>query len=342
MTRLGSGERQGLLTSSPTIPRCATLNSQPSTLNRFSGFTLVEILVVVVLLSFIIVALMAVFNSTQAAFRAGVTQADVLEGGRGVMGLIKNDLEVLTPSFGQSNVDFSGTYLTFIPSNAPVNVCVIANQYQYQTNALPLIQSLAGSSNPNILRTNVLEKFFILTRQNTTWTGTGYVVDTTSTNGFNPLYRFTASANVSAQNMPWGLYTNFLANTVLPVLPTNATLSHLMDGVVHLTVRAYDPNGYWMTNPVEFYGGPFVTNRNRNVYFSGPAWGEAGFYMFSNTLPATVQVELGVLEDRTLQRALSLRESPVAQSNYLAQQAGKVHLFRQRFWIRNVDPSAYQ
>ena len=343
VTRLGSGERQGLLTSSPTIPRCATLNSQPSTLNRFSGFTLVEILVVVVLLSFIIVALMAVFNSTQAAFRAGVTQADVLEGGRGVMGLIKNDLEVLTPSFGQSNVDFSGTYLTFIPNNAPVNVCVIANQYQYQTNALPLIQSLTGSSNPNILRTNVLEKFFILTRQNTTWTGTGYVVDTTSTNGFNPLYRFTASANVSAQNMPWGmLYTNFLANTVLPVLPTNATLSHLIDGVVHLTVRAYDPNGYWMTNPVNFTRSDIYHQHKQKRLVFGPAWGEAGFYMFSNTLPATVQVELGVLEDRTLQRALSLRDSAIAQSNYLAQQAGKVHLFRQRFWIRNVDPSAYQ
>ena len=32
----------------------------------------------------------------------------------------------------------------------------------------------------------------------------------------------------------------------------------------------------------------------------------------------------------------------VAQSNYLAQQAGKVHLFRQRVAIPNVDPSAYR
>jgi hypothetical protein len=31
-----------------------------------------------------------------------------------------------------------------------------------------------------------------------------------------------------------------------------------------------------------------------------------------------------------------------SQSNYLAQQAGKMHVFRQRVWIRNVDPSAYQ
>ena len=67
------------------------------------AFTLVEILVVVVLMSFIVLALMAVFNSTQAAFRSSITQTDVLEGGRSVMGLIKSDLESMTPSFGVSN-----------------------------------------------------------------------------------------------------------------------------------------------------------------------------------------------------------------------------------------------
>jgi type II secretory pathway component PulJ len=303
-----------------------------------NAFTLIEILVVVVLMALIVLALMAVFGSTQAAFRASLTQTDVLEGGRAAMGMLKSDLESMAPSLGRSNVVLNGGYYNFIPSNAPVNFCVITNQYQYQTNAAPLVQSLAGSGSQ---RTNVLQKFFILTRQNTTWTGTGYVVDTASTNDLNPLYRFTATANVSAQNMPWGLYTNFLANTVLPVSPTNANLSHLMDGVVHLTVRAYDTNGYWMTNTTEIYGVPSVTNRNGNVWFSGPAWGEVSFYMFSNTLPASVEIQLGLLEDRTLQRAESI---PVAnvRSNYLAQHAGQVHLFRQRFPIRNVDPSAYQ
>jgi len=51
-----------------------------------------------------------------------------------------------------------------------------------------------------------------------------------------------------------------------------------------------------------------------------------------------------VLEDRPLQRAESLPDgAPLwTRSNYLAQQVGKVHLFRQRVPIRNVDPSAYQ
>jgi hypothetical protein len=64
--------------------------------------------------------------------------------------------------------------------------------------------------------------------------------------------------------------------------------------------------------------------------------------MFSNTLPAAVEIELGALEDRTLQRAESFAGSPAAQINYLQQQAGKVHIFRQRISIPNVDPSAYQ
>ena len=59
-----------------------------------------------------------------------------------------------------------------------------------------------------------------------------------------------------------------------------------------------------------------------------------------------MEIELGMLEERTIQRAESLPDlTPVwARSNYLAQsqQAGKLHLFRQRFPIRNVDPSAYQ
>jgi hypothetical protein len=278
------------------------------------AFTLVEILVVVVLMSLIVLALMAVFSSTQAAFRASITQTDVLEGGRSVMGLIKSDLEPMTPAFGVSN--------------GAVNFYANNNFYQYQSGSAPLVQSLAGSAQT---RTNVLENFFILTRQNTTWTGTGYIVDTTSTNYINPLYRFSISTNVMAWNVPAVLYTNFL-NTSF----TN--MSHLMDGVVHLTVRAYDNNGYWMTNTYNFAGGQITTNRN--VWFSPPVLGEVGFSMFSNTLPASVEIQLGLLEDRTLQRAQSI--SGLTQSNYLAQQAGKVHLFRQRIPIRNVDPSAYQ
>ena len=289
------------------------------------AFTLVEILVVVVLMSLIVLALMTVFSSTQAAFRASITQTDVLEGGRSVMGLIKNDLEPMTPSFGNSN-SLVGVYNGLVPVNFYANI---------NAGYVPLIQTLTASPD-NQQRTNVLEQFFILNHQNTKWWGVGYAVLTNSPSGLYSLYRLQYPPDESALD-PRTIFTNqavqnFFSN------PTNGG-SHLIDGVVHLTVRAYDNNGYWMTNTYNFAGGQITTNKN--VQFMLPsALGEVGFYMFSNTVPASVEIQLGVLEDRTLQRAQSI--GGLIQSDYLAQHAGQVHLFRQRIPIRNVDPSAYQ
>jgi len=302
------------------------------------AFTLVEILVVVVLMSLIVLSLMAVFNSTQAAFRASITQTDVMEGGRSVMGLIKSDLEGMTPTRGLTYGYYTNKCgnTNFIVTDGAVNFCVVTNQYQYQSNAAPLVQSLVGVSDPNTRRTNVLENFFILTRQNMTWTGVGYVVDTTSTNYLNPLYRFSMTTNVLATGGPAALYTNFLsAIAVLPIPPNATNLSHLVDGVVHLTVHASDVNGA----PIYFVGTNIMTIP---LNFScGIVQEPIGYVFYSNALPAAVEIQLGILEDRTLQRAESIPDS-ITRSSYLAQHAGQVHLFRQRFPIRNIDPSAYQ
>ena len=58
---------------------------------RRRAFSLVELMVVMTLLSLIVLALMQVFSATQRAFRASVTQTDVLEGGRAVTSLIGAD-----------------------------------------------------------------------------------------------------------------------------------------------------------------------------------------------------------------------------------------------------------
>jgi len=280
------------------------------------AFTLVEILVVVVLMSLIILALMAVFNSTQAAFRASITQTDVLEGGRSVMALIKNDLESVTPSY----LNATNFYAAVVGNSFP--------------------QPLAGSS---ASRTNVMEDVFFITRQNQTWKGVGYFVRTNlllsggiGTPGV--LYRFETNYSVAqfARNS-----TNLFAafNGVrnlggLQLAANNNTLpagvSQVLGGVMSFKVRAFDTNGFWIT-----------ANHANIVAITTVTSPEVMLYTFySNAVPAAVEVELGVLEDLTLQRVQSL--GGLTQSNYLAQQAGKVHLFRQRIPIRNVDPSAYQ
>lgn len=266
-------------------------------------------MLVVTLLSLIVIALMGVFSGTQRAFRASITQTDVLEGGRAAMDLITGDLRAMQASGGVTNgaVNF---YAVVPPGYAQA----------------PLVQSLTASS---ATRTNVLEQIFILTRENLTWTGIGYAVDTNSAD-INSLYRFTASTNINVN--PVVLFNAFYNQVNQPNGGVYTNMSRLLDGVVQLTVRAYGTNGVWMnsayTNAANFYSFP-------------PVLGETGFLMFSNTLPASVGIELGVLEDRTLQRAESRPAGPL-RNLYLQDQAAQVHLFRQRVSIPNVDPSAYQ
>ena len=300
-----------------------TFGLSTSTFNRRSAFSLVEVLLAVTLLSLIILALMNVFSSTQQAFRASVTQTDVLEGGRAAMQTIAEDLRGLTPSGNYSNVDIATGNIY-----DSVNFSTTANSVGYA----PLVQSLPASSG---VRSNLLNYFFMLGRVNNTWTGVGYIVDTTSTTSFYPLYRFYAETNLHAN--PLALFREFNNSVV------NAqwnSMSHIMDGVVHLVVRAHDPRGSWINN--------FSTNAHNTFYLSpattpsGPfSWGEGQFYMFSNTIPAAVELQMGILEDRALQRAESL-PTKNAQTNYLFQQSGHVHIFRQLVTIPNAIPSAYQ
>jgi prepilin-type N-terminal cleavage/methylation domain-containing protein len=284
-----------------------------------TAFTLIEVMVVMALLSLIVIALMGVFNSTQAAFRASVTQTDVLEGGRAAMDLMSGDLRAMSPS--------RGVYTNL--NGCPVNF------YAGVANAPLFTQPLIASSNQQ--RTNVLEEFFILSRENQTWTGTGYVVITNSVNG-NPysLYRFSMTTNVSAANGPLMLFNNFI-NSPYTTYTNSPPWSHLLDGVITLRVRAYDPNGIWLTNGYAFQNMPTI----KNTYFFAPVLGEVGFLMYSNTLPASVEIEMATLEDRTLQRAESRPVGPLRDA-YLQGQAGKVHVFRQRVAIPNVDPAAYR
>jgi type II secretory pathway pseudopilin PulG len=292
-----------------------------------AAFSLVELLLVMTLLSLIVFALMAVFNSTQKAFRASITQTDVLEGSRAAMELIASDLRGLTPSGGISNAPDS------LPPDPhpypPVNFFVVANS---QTGYEPLPQSLPGGS---AQRTNLLNTFFVLGRENTKWTGVGYVVDATNTTTLYPLYRFYAETNVIYS--PWTLY-NLFATEIANSQWTN--MSHVIDGVVQLTVRAYDPQGRWINGNLSI---PNYTNA-LNTRFLPPfplIGGEAQFFMFSNMVPASVELNLGVMEDRTLDRAESIANA-TARWGYLTNQVGRVHLFRQRVTIPNVDPTAYQ
>jgi prepilin-type N-terminal cleavage/methylation domain-containing protein len=305
-----------------------------------SGFSLIEVLVVSSLLALIVFALMSVFSSTQRAFRASVTQTDVLEGGKAAEDLICADLVRAAAS-----KDYSfGTASPLVVNGGArygVNFFVTNNAAYYQ----PLIQTMPASPS-NATRTNNLQWFFVLSRLNTQWIGVGYIVNTASSQYLYPLYRYYGVTNtaVSATN----LFNNFLYD----VNNGCTNMSHVMDGVVHLVIRAYTPNGILMTNGYA----NFTSYPVQNTWFTPPyppLGGEVGFCMSSNALPASVELQLGVLEDKAVQHAQAMNAGqPIFQLSgalnfppqwtYLQGASGRVHLFRQRVTIQNVDPTIYQ
>jgi hypothetical protein len=59
-------------------------------------------------------------------------------------------------------------------------------------------------------------------------------------------------------------------------------------------------------------------------------------------VPAYVELEIGVLETRTLDRLRTLTNNWTSANLYLESHPGQVHVIRQRIAIRNVDPSVYR
>lgn len=294
---------------------CASSQGLPCRVRH--GFSLIEILVVVALLSVIILGLLAMFDQTKRAFTTGLTQVDVLESGRAAMEMMTRELSQMVSAPYDSNA------VTFYAEIAPVS---------------PLLQPLPGN-NPEPRR-NFLSEMFFLTRETNTWKGIGYWVGAPDTgnsgaaalNGWGTLYRYQTNTIFRAVPAhPWqlhALYYNFNTRT--------QRMNRILDGVVHFKVRAFDPSGVWITNNLA------ATNSEvRPIELSTFALNEVEFYRFTNNaVPAFVELELGVLEQRALARLQSIPD-PVARRNYLQEQVGRVHVFRTRVPIRNVDPSVY-
>ena len=287
-----------------------------------------EILVVVALLSVIVLGLLAMFTQTQRAFRTGMTQSDVLAGGRLAMDLLTRELEGIAPAY-EPGLNF----LARMPhNNATYN--------------RPFLQNLPGSTVwPK--RTNLLHDIFFLTRRNQDLTAIGYFVRVNDPKtgvlsvaplGVGTLYRFEWTINPVATSTTGSVISNLLYQFSL-AQSSEFRATKVVDGVNHFLVRAYHTNGWQITadhNPGirayfdEFAGRENLIAREIEIY-----------EFFSNAVPAAVELELGILEDKAWQHFRSL-PSTLSQSNYLVGLAGRVHLFRQRVPVRNVDPEAYQ
>jgi competence protein ComGC len=284
-----------------------------------SAFTVVELMVAVSVLTLIVVVLYNMFDNTQRAMRSNAAQVDVMEGGRAAVELLGRDLEQMTDAG-----------------------MVTATNFYVNLWSQPTFQSLPGETNASNVRMNLQQELFFTARFNKEARGIGYrvVPDT----GVGSLYRFVTSEPTAllTSNLLSGRYRLF-ANTNNPGMFQRVT-----DGVVHFRVTAYDSQGqvidprYCPTNRVVPLAYP------RDWYYPGVAMGNPGpglppSYVFTNTaVPASVEIELGILEPYILERYRGMTANrPVVSasaSNYLAQQAARVHMFQQRIPVRSAPP----
>ena len=319
------------------------------------AFTLVEILITVSLLSIITLGLFAVFNQVQRAFRSSMNQVDQLEAGRALTGMIPAELEQTTPCRSANAVTF---YAQVIPS----------------TISAPLTQFLPGMPT-NTPRMNLLQDCYFLQRQNQTWIGIGYCVRTADPAtgrlylpetgpgqlGVGSLYRL-STTNINnflrSDGVPYDPNQLYIAiYNACNNLPIPAGLgvntNRICDGIIHFCLQAYATNGFPIVSDGIHTNAYYRTNTSTLGYsivrpaaavanFNYPG-GVAGLQFWSNAVPASVELQFGILEQHALDRYNSLGAAQ-ARLAYLQRDdvASRVQIFRQRVQIRNVDPSAYQ
>ena len=293
---------------------------------RFSfvgGFTLVELMLSVSIMTVIIFALYQMFNQTQKALRSNITQVDVLESGRVAADLLARQIQQLAAS-GVAQ----GTNILVRPVGTPSLV-------------------LMDTDGKTPLMTNTVDDVFFVNTLTNDWVGNGYLVRGIEL-GVGTLYRAMSAtsyhgvAHRRASSFSWTGLENF------PV--TNFAL--VADGIVHFRLLAYDPDGrlmsYASTNLHPSYrirrsdlqgrrlsASSDGVNAPASVYLNQAPGGETSFVFLSNALPAYIDLELGVLEPQTLHEFYGLKEAPAkVQREFLSKQAGHVHMFRKRIPIR--------
>jgi prepilin-type N-terminal cleavage/methylation domain-containing protein len=264
---------------------------------RQRGLSLLEMLVAVSLLAVIILGLLAMFNQTQKTLHRGIAQVDVLESGRAVMQLLTRELEEMT-------------------APPPPFTNFIARDPRLVADFLKL--PIPGYGDVPIM----LQGVAFLSSFNDEWTATYYgFTDTSRAEGVGTLYRRTVSAPAgSLGNLSpdaWNQVVDLLAKP-------NLNYHRVADGIVHLRLLAYNPDGGVITTNADLTAAP----------------GAIVQYFYTN-LPAHVDVELGILEPKSLERFRSISD-PNAKVAYLRNHPAEIHFFRQRVPIRAHNPDTYQ
>jgi len=270
-------------------------------------------LVSVTLLVVIVVGLTAMFVQTQRAFKAGVKQSTITDAGHAVLDMVADDLSQISDAQDPHIVNLGWGW---VATNTSTN---------WQ------------DSPANVYRTNQLQYIFALVHTNTQWMGIGYAVSNYA-GGAGTLYRYLSITNAPlTTNAFTNIINTFLAGSMNPSSPRyfDPNFFHrVADGVVHLKIRAFDQFGnespfeqgldYARVSTSFFYPVPAYTNNlpNNSLLVVPPAG-----------LPATVQLEVGILEPEAFDQLRALPPNSLAQTRLLGSAGGKIQIYRQNIPI---------
>jgi hypothetical protein len=272
----------------------------PFSLRRCRALTVLEMLVSTACLVFIVVGLTAMFVQVQRAFKAGVKQSTMTDAGHTIIDLVAADLAQASDA---QNTNIVNLYWGWAAMNTSSN---------YQD--IPA----------DVYRTNQLQEIYVLVHTNTQWLGTGYAISNFAGTGAGTLYQYLASTNDPLQPNNF-LFSNFF-NGVINQSFNPGYFHRVADGVVHLKIRVFDQYGNenGQEQGMDFFPG------NTNFSYPAPAYTNMlGVLVPPAGLPATIQLEVGILEPDAFEQLRALPPNSQAQRTFLATAGGKIQIYRQ-------------
>jgi prepilin-type N-terminal cleavage/methylation domain-containing protein len=349
-------------------------DSQPHATNLPGGvprrrdqraFSLIEVLLAVSIMSVIVFGLFSMFNQTQKALLATSKQVDILGSGRVAIDLLVDDIQqAQAPGLPLLSVLSPGT------AELPHMLGTVERRFQYQ----PILQKRIDHT-PQMpsLWTNILQNVFFLTQSNQNWVAKGFFFspnnslvaspDTVSL-GFGTLFRFAApnadlqQANPAQRFFPKRRLTHGLLNNLWeqynqvqtvdltqvtnPVF--NATVSPLIEGVVHFKLQPIDSDGRPMLYYTNYNAASSAINLaypqtilEREETSVGVLLGQTRYRFYGDSLPAFMELELGVLDPEVLVRVKSMPNLDAARQ-FLEDKPEAVHLFRRMIPLSTAKP----
>jgi prepilin-type N-terminal cleavage/methylation domain-containing protein len=309
-----------------------------------AGFSLLEVLVAVGLMSIVVLALYSMFDQTQKALRQNAGQTDISEAGRAAMELIVRDVEkawaAKIPAVTNNGVVLPAVNNLVIRRVYPANqLREFGDDYSRDTtfHELFLLSRPDSGSNPGLGLFVAEENNPLLRVEDQVGTLYRYEVPPDSpVYGIDGKDLFETVASVSPQTLQrpgtarW-TFRNFWSQFDGPTALVRTNASRLIDGVVFFRVFAYGPNGQILDRSTVF------TN---NVPADVVPYAETGpgienLTTFGNAaLPSAVEVELGILPQRLFTQFRSLPDQ--LKTNFLSRNFANILVFRQRIALRTA------